>query len=156
MPFVTLIVDVVLQGSRPGTLGKIEDGTFCGFTKDVLCRGLRHLLFNQVVDHLLFKNRIDDNTFILQLCLDHLNIVIHSLAVPLSDVIKPFTICIHGSHAAIRTCCASHQRTQRPAVPLILISLFTLKVITDFVHDGNDCGSENISIVCHNSYTTVC
>ena len=39
---------------------------------------------------------------------------------------------------------------------VLLVSLFALKVITDFVHDGNDCGSKYVFIICHNSYTTVC
>ena len=80
----------------------------------------------------------------LQLCLDHLHIVLHGLAVPLTCVVKRLIERLGGSTSSIRPDCTDHQTGKGEGMLLHLIGSFALKVITYFVHNGNDLLAEDV------------
>ena len=80
----------------------------------------------------------------LQLCLDHLHIVFHSLTVPFARVMKGFVEGLGGRTSTVRADSTNRQTCKGEGMLLHLIGLFTLKVITYFVHDGNDLLAEDV------------
>ena len=74
-----------------------------GLAEDVLDGGLRHLFADHLVDHHLLDLGRDINLFLPQLVLDHRNVVLDGLGVPLAGDVQGIERHGLGTHPAVGT-----------------------------------------------------
>ena len=139
---------MLLQGCLSGSLRDIEQGALAGLAEEIVSSGLRYILFNKMVNHLFLQRSIYCDVLLLQLCLDHSDIVIHGLAVPLADVIQSGVVGIHGGHTTIGAGGTCHHSAKGCAVLLHFLGLTAIELVTDFVHNGLDLGGEDVLFLC--------
>ena len=145
---LSLLFDMLLQCGLAHTLRDIEQGALGGLAKEIVSSGLRYLLLNKMVNHLFLQCGIYGDVLLLQLSLDHGDIVVHGLAVPLADVIQSGVVGIHGGHTTIGAGGTCHHSAEGCAVSLHFLGLMAIELVTDFVHNGLDLGGEDVLFLC--------
>ena len=145
---LSTLLDLPLQGSLARLLRQAEERVAPGLAEDVLDGGLRHLLADHLVDHHLLDLGRDVDVLPAELVLDHPDVVLDGLGVPLAGDVQGVQGDRLGAHPAVGSDPAREDVGRGAHVAAELIRLLASEFLLHPVHDGCDPAVE-LFPVCH-------